>query len=281
MERATRPSRERAMTPSRVVERWPDGQDLVTDTSLTGSVSEVEVEVEAGPTASLPQTGSLQLYYDASEQGDISIIREIQNNLDMTRVPGGNFTYTASPPSIALSAGIDAQRNSVPTARIRANSDGIQTIMVLMKPTTLDGPYVIDYGSNGNNILLGGPGEGPNSWQFYAGISEHTGDDPRPDTAMPATASVWQTVCYTVDVDGASKQNGYLDGILSIGPLNKSFNLTQAQANLAIGHVNGGDDYTGEFGAYLQWTVTLTAAEVAEAHNFLRAIDSGYGLPEA
>ena len=240
----------------------------------------VFIPLPAGPTAStdLPQLGSLQLFVDTREQGNTSIIEETVNGHDMRRTDSGTFAYRTGPPSVDIDSVAHPRAPTVPTARMRLNADGIQTSMILMKPESLtDNQYVIEY-SNGNNILLGFV---DGQWEWFSGGSETTGDDPRTSTQIPATASVWQTVCYTVDVDGAAKQNGYHNGLLSIGPLNKTFDLIQPQANLDIGHTNGGAPFTGSFGYFLQWTTVLTAAEIKQAHNFLRSIDAGYGLPEA
>ena len=98
---------------------------------------------------------------------------------------------------------------------------------------------------------------------------------------MPATESVWQTVCYTIDVDGVNKQNGYIIANLNIGPLDKDFTLTPAATELQIGNANEGSDFTGSFGGYAQWTHSLSAAEVAQAHNYFRSTSAAYGLPEA
>ena len=227
----------------------------------------------------LPRLGDLTLYYDPREQGDLSIIEDVVSGESMTRIPSLDFSYNASPPSVDLAVGTDARNLLVDPSLIRAGADGIQTIMMLLKPDgVIADQYALDYGTNGNTILLGFV---DSRWEFFVGVGDFTGDDPRTGTQMVATAGAWQTVCYTVDVDGAGKQSGYLDGALAVGPLNKTFDLTQAAAVLDLGHTNGAADLVGEFGAYLHWTVALTAAEVAQAHNFLRAINAGYGLTEA
>lgn len=239
----------------------------------------VEVTMSEPAPLVLPRLDALQLNYDTREQGDLSIIEDTQSGENITRVLGGDFTYVASPPSVALTAATDADNSLMPTARIRANDDGIQTIMMLWNPdNVINGQYAINYGGSGNNIILGFI---DNRWEFFVLAGQFTGDDPRTGTQMVASAGVFQTVCYTVDVDGANKQNGYLNGVLAIGPLNKTFDLTQAAARLDLGTNNQTSDLVGGFGAWLQWTVALTAAEVAQAHNFLRSIDAGYGLSEA
>ncbi len=229
------------------------------------------------PPPSLPSLSTLTLYYDTREQGDTTIIDETQNALNMQRPGSASFTFRTGPPSVDMEAGVDAVNPNVDTSIMRANADGISTIMILIRPANSQLAYVTDY-SNGHNIILGFVAD---QFEFFVGGGESTGDDPRSSTQIPATASVWQTVCYTVDVDGLNKQNGYHNGVLSIGPLSKSFDLTQATDNFEIGHVAGGTDFTGSFGAYLHWTSSLSAQEVKDAHNFLRSIDAGYGLPEA
>jgi hypothetical protein len=232
------------------------------------------------PPLVLPRLGDLQLHYDTREQGDLSIIEDVISGENMTRISMLDFPYNASPPSVDLVSSTGARNLSVPTARIRLNDDGIQTMMFLMNPVSAsNNQYALDYGTNGNSILLGFTAA--DAWEFFVGIGDYVGDDPRPGTAIAAVAGDWQTVCYVVSVDGANKLNGYFNGSLSVGPLNKTFNLVQPAAVLDIGHVGLAAGFTGGFGAWLQWTTALTAAEVAQAHNFLRAIDAGYGLPEA
>lgn len=232
------------------------------------------------PPLVLPQLGDLTLHYDPREQGDLSIIEDVISGENMTRIPLLDFSYNASPPSVDLAVGTDARNLLVDPSLIRAGADGVQTIMVLMNPTSVSAnQYALDYGTNGNTILLGFTVA--DAWEFFVGSGDFVGDDPRTGTEIAASAGIWQTVCYTVGADGAGKQSGYLDGALAIGPLNKTFDLTQAAAVLDLGHTNGAADFVGGFGAWLHWTVALTAAEVAQAHNFLRAIDPGYGLVEA
>ena len=282
MERAIRPSRGRAMTPSRVVERWPDGQDRVTDISLG----------VPGLTASLqlPSTGTLTLFLDTREQATASIIQETINAENFNRGGGGDFTYRQNPPSVDIEPGVNAINPLINKSLIHdgtlVTTDGVMTMMVLVKPEDISprdsGPqaYLVEY-SNGNNILL--DQNSNDEWSYFVAGARFNGDDPSTNTDMPATQSVWQTVCYVNGPDGANKQTGYLNGVLGAGPLNKSFDLVSSNGNMEIGFVGvqGAADWTGSFGGYLHWTSSLSAGEVAEAHNFFRSISADYGLPEA
>ena len=238
-----------------------------------------ELLVFVPPLLTLPATESLTLYYDATQQGDTSIIEEIINAQNMRRINSGTFTYRTGPPSVDMVSGTSARDPFITSSLIRANLDGVGTMMLLMKPEDVNTTQFVintgEFNDGKNNIRLGAT-DG-----FWGWFGTQDPDDPAANTEMPATISVWQTVCYTVDVDGPAKQNGYLNGALSIGPLSKSFDIEETSTFVDIGHLTELAPFTGSFGAYLQWTTVLTAAEVAEAHNFLRAIDSAYGLPKA
>ncbi len=137
------------------------------------------------PPLGLPQEAALQLYYDTREQGVLSIIKDTKSGEHMTRIGGGDFAYTASPPSVTMGVGVNARNASVPTARIRANDDGIQTIMMLLKPdSTFSSQFVLfKFGSSARawdhiGVMSSPPKPGSN---FFTAIEGNTSDDSERD----------------------------------------------------------------------------------------------------
>ena len=150
----------------------------------------VFIPLPEGPPA-LPQGANITLFYDVREQGDDTIIDDTSsNNKDQYRVASASFTYRTSPPSVDLEAGVDAENVNVETTVMRADADGTSTLMILIKPADNSLSYVTNY-SNGHNILLSFVAD---KFELFIGGSEHTGDDPRVNTQLDATQSVWQTV---------------------------------------------------------------------------------------
>lgn len=189
-------------------------------------------------------------------------------------------SYSLSPPRLEFddTNSNSAQNNSVPNTYIWSSDRKEATIFIVIKPEEIvDNSYVVDYNNNRYDVILGFV---DNNFEFFSGGGTYSGDDPRTGTSIPATASQWQTICYTAGPDGANKQKGYSNGALAVGPLNKSWTWVDASGRVSIGssfNFNA-NNITGSVGYVIYWPRELSAVEVQQVHDWIRDTGSFAGL---